>query len=423
MPQPVTSKTEYVIEGLVVDRATQRPVPGARVEAWDRDTRYHDLLGQVVTDVHGAFTISFGQEYFGDYAPDRAPDVFYKVFLDDQLVLTTFEHPQRNLGPGLTRVKLELDLPQPPPPGKDRISAEQALKALRWWQASDFRGVFNQGRDQTRTVGKLAGALVSDAFKNLDFKPIRPHGAREREVVNQTPDNARRALAAQKIEVTDVKPVATLAPAERARLLAGYPLRLNPGDRVTLYEENGMVAYYTRDPKPVASTDAQTVARIDGDVQVIKARVASMDDLRTEIDTVKDANVEAAARSADQAALVHAQAEELARLRSQLESVQQANAGKDLRIAKLQTDLALVTQAQDALAARLPLDRLAALEQQVLHLTRPALGAAVDVVAPGAAVVTPAHPVVPGAGLIHGRRAPARPSAKRAPRDKGKGPN
>jgi hypothetical protein len=146
---------------------------------------------------------------------------------------------------------------------------------------------------------------------------------------------------------------------------------LKADDRVTLYEEGGMVKYYTRDPKPVASGDAATVARIDDDVQAMKARVATMDDFRTELATVKTANSEVAARAADQAALVQTQAAELVQLRRQLEKVQQASANKDVQITKLQNDLTLVTKAQDTLAARLPLNRLEALEQELHRLSRP----------------------------------------------------
>jgi len=50
--------------------------------------------------------------------------------------------------------------------------------------------------------------------------------------------------------------------------------------------------------------------------------------------------------------------------------VQQAGASKDAQIAKLQSDLTQVTKAQDALAARLPLNRLAVLEQQLQRLSQ-----------------------------------------------------
>lgn len=394
---------DYVIQGKVVDRATQRGVSGLVVQAWDRDTRYDDMLGQAVSAPDGTFTVGFTSKYFGDYAPDLAPDLYFKVSMDGKEVLNTYDKTQYNVPPGVTRVTLEIDLPQAPVAGTDRISAQQAFKAVDWWQASDFRGVFTQSRDKTMTVGNVALALLSDSFKNFDFAPVQPQAAREREIVNQTPDSARTALLQQQVEVTEVKTVSDLTPSDKVRMIAGYPLNLKAGDRVTLYEDNGVVQYYTRDPAPSVSADGATVARIDNDVQNMKARVAGMDDLRTEIANVKAANADVAARTADEAAQSQAHAAELAALQQKLDQVQQANASKDVQIAKLQSDLMQVTKAQDALAARIPLDRLAALELQLKQLAVPLKQAPV-----GTATVT-----VAVAKKSSVKKAPVKPTSKR----------
>lgn len=372
MATRIPTEREYTLQGVVVDRATQRGVGGVHVEAWDRDTKYHDMLGQVVTEPDGAFTIAFDSSYFGNSTPDHGPDVYYKVLTQDTELLSTFDRPQHNLQRGTTRVKLEIELPQIAPLGEDRVTTERAIKMINWWQASDFRGAFNEQRDKSLTVGKMMTSLLGDAFKNFDFDPVQPRGTRENEIVNQTPDSARTALAQNQIEVTDVKPVSSLGASGGARVITGYPLSLRAQDRVTLYEDNGVVKYYTRDPAPKASADEQTVARIDGDVQSVKARVAGLDEMRVEIANVKTANAEIAARAAEEAGQAQTQAEELARLRTQLAQVQQVGAQKDVQIAKLQSDLEMVTKAQDNLAARLPLNRLETLEKQMALLSRSA---------------------------------------------------
>ena len=385
------TERDYTVQGVVVDRATQRGVRGLLVEAWDRDTKYNDMLGQVITDDDGAFTVRFDSDYFGNAKPDNGADVFFKVFMDDREVLSTFDRPLHNMQPGSAQVRLEIDLPQLQPLGQDRVSAEQAFKAIDWWQASDFRGVYHQGRDKTSTVGRMGGALLGDALKRFDFAPVRPQSTREKEIVNQTPDSARVALRQQQVEVTQVKPASTLGSAAGVRQMTGYPLNLRAGDRVTLYEENGVVKYYTRDPAPASTADGATVARIDEDVQAMKARVAGMADMRTDIANVRTANADVAARTDEEAAQSKAQALELARLQRQLEAVQQASAGKDVQIAKLQSDLVLVTKAQDALGARLPLARLDAIEQRLdrlsLQTAAPPRDAALPADAPAAAPV------------------------------------
>jgi hypothetical protein len=353
MPVRTRLDREYVLHGVVVDRATQRGVRGVLVEAWDRDTKYHDMLGQVVTDADGAFTLAFDSDYFGNAAPDHGADLFFRVYMDDKEVLTTFDRPVRNLQPGTTDVRLEIELPQVQPLGRDRLTTEQTFKAIDWWQGSDFRGVFSQRRDQARTVSSMVGALIGDTFKNFDFQPLRPKTTREAEIVNQQSDTARVALQQQQVEVTSVQPASQLRSVSNARKLAGYPLALRPGDRVTLYEENGVVKYYTRDAAPAQTADSATVARIDEDVQTIKTRVAAMNDLHTELANVRSANDDVATRAAQESARADAQAQEVGRLTRQFEQIQQANAAKDAQIAKLQSDLLQVTKAHDSLAERL----------------------------------------------------------------------
>ena len=239
------------------------------------------------------------------------------------------------------------------PAGRDRVTAEQTFRAVDWWQASDFRGVFNQRREQTRTVTGVLGALIGDTFRNFDFTPIRPAATREAEIVNQTTGAARVALLREQVEVTSVQPASTLRSTANARTLTGYPIGLRAGDRVTLYEENGIVKYYTRDTPPAQTADGATVARIDEDVQTIKARVAVMSEMQTDIANVRTANAEVAARTAQESARADAQAQELTRLQRRLEEVQQATASKDVQIAQLRDDLLQVTRAHDTLAQKL----------------------------------------------------------------------
>ncbi len=407
---------EYIIQGVVIDRATQEGVRGALVEAWDRDTRYHDMLGQVVTGEDGQFTIGFDTDYFGDYAPDRAPDVFYKVFLDQVEVLNTYETPQRNLPKGLTRVTLDIELAQFVPSGRDRVTSLQALKLIDWWQASDFRGAYNQARDKGRTLGKLSTGSLGKVLEDFDLRPIQPKSTREREIIDQSPEAARAALSQQQVEVTKVQPVSELGTRAGLRLIADYPLRLRAGDRVTLYEENGVVKYYTRDPVPKAAVEGDTVMRLDSELQGVRTRVADMDTLRAEVETVKAAHADGAARAAEEAAQVQAQVRETARLQQQLDTVLQANAEKDVQLAKLRDDLQRVTKAQDTLSTRIPLDRLTALEQQIKRLSPGTPVSRKTPVAKKAATPAKKTAATPAAKKV--ARPAAKAAAKKAPAKK-----
>lgn len=387
----VVKEPEYAIRGLVVDRATQRGVRGARVEAWDRDTRFHDLLGQVVTDEDGRFTIGYDSVFFGDHGPDRAPDVYFKAFLDGREVLSTFDQPRTNASRGGMEVRLELDLGQVQPQGRDRISAEQVQKAVDWWRASDFKGTAREARDKFGTIGRLFAGIAGRSLADFDWQPVRPQGAREKDVVGQDVGQAQRALALQQVEVTEVRPVSG-GTRDNLRLLKDYPAALKAGDRVTLYEENGVVKYYARVPEPDPErADAEAVARIDGDVQSLKAQVRAVETLRGDVDNLRSADATIDQRLAEGAAATRAREEEVARLERELNEVRRTAAAKDAEIAQLREDLAVVRSATDALATRFPLDRLEALEREMRRIvpTRPPSGVPAKKAKPATAKTKP----------------------------------
>jgi hypothetical protein len=362
----LVTQPQYAIRGQVIDRATKRGVRGVRVDAWDRDTTYHDLLGQVTTGDDGLFTIGYDSVYFGDFAPDRSPDVYFKLYLDSKEVLSTFDAPRKNAAAGVMEVVLELEMPQLQPAGRDYISVTQALKVADWWQASDFKGTWCEGTDKVKTVGALLGALGSDALANFDSKPVRPKGTRESSVVNQDVATAQRALAAQQVEVTEVKAVADSRRRDTLKSLADYPLQLRAGDKVQLYQENGVVKYYTRVPAADANAvDGQTVLKLDEDLQSLKAKLQQTETLRADIETLKGSGNALEQRLAADVQSLRAQSDEVTTLKAELNELRKSTASKDAVIVKLQTDLAQVRQSQDQLIARLPLDRLIALEKQL----------------------------------------------------------
>jgi hypothetical protein len=359
----------YRLFGRVVERTRRSGVPGVTVEAWDRDTRYHDMLGSVVTDAAGAFSIAFNDDYFGDFAPDRSPDVFFKVLRDGKVLLTSFDKPMMNLRDGDTQVTLEIAEAQQPEPGKDRIKTRQMLKATRFFSQSDFKGVMKEQRDKGSMLGGFLATLGGKAFANFDLEPLRPSGTQTKQVVGQDTGSAMANLAAQQVRVTEVKTFDPKTDADSVQALTDFPLRVKAGDQVRLYEEQGTVRYYTI-VKPVAAADvnATTVARIDKDVQALKVSTMDAAAVRADLETVKAANAQSNAQLEDSAAAIKAQVDEIARLKTELTAVQQAAADKDVQIQKLRTDLANTQAMQNDLSARFSPDKLAALERQVTLL-------------------------------------------------------
>jgi hypothetical protein len=319
----------YRILGRVIERASRKGIPHLTVEAWDRDTRYHDMLGSQVTGAEGEFAIAFDDAYFGDYAPDRAPDVFFKVLRDRKPVHSTFESPLMNLREGTTEVTLELGAAAMPEPGKDRVNTRQMLKAARFYRQSDFKGVFREQRDKASMLGSFLAAAGGKALAGFDFEPVQPRGVKTSQVIGQDTASATANLAAQQVQVTEVKAYNPRTDAESARALGDFPLRVKAGDQVRLYEESGTVRYYAI-VKPVAAADvdAETVARLDREVKDLKA-------------------------------------EEISRLRTELAAVRQGAADKDAQIERLRTELVTTQREQRELATRISPEKLEALERQV----------------------------------------------------------
>jgi hypothetical protein len=98
----------WTLTGQVRRASDGAPVQQAVVEAWDKDVRFHSLLGRQEVAADGRFTMTFDEEYFGDFGGDRRPDVFYKVLRDGALLLTTEGAPSVNLPSGQHSVVIDV---------------------------------------------------------------------------------------------------------------------------------------------------------------------------------------------------------------------------------------------------------------------------------------------------------------------------
>lgn len=273
---------DFEIVGTVVQRGTRKGVQGIRVEAWDRDTRFHDMLGSTVTDGAGRFRIRFTDDYFGDYAGDRLPDVFYRVFRDETLILSTQDHPSENEpGPRIT-VTLEIDPLVERKVADDRISAKTAINAINFLHQSDFRGIGRDAGDRVKLAGSFIGRALVNGFKEWNWKPVGPSSLKQSDVVNRDTQTAQAALAAQNVTVERVEPYNPTLNRDSARQFTALPTRLAPGDRVVLYEEDGTVRYYSLvKTEPAATIDQAEVSKISSDM--IDRLTAGLADMRAEL--------------------------------------------------------------------------------------------------------------------------------------------
>lgn len=80
---------KYSIKGKVVDERTGSGVGGLRVEAWDKDPGADDYLGSAATQDDGSFELSFSDYLFRELFFDLRPDLYFKVFYGDALLVST----------------------------------------------------------------------------------------------------------------------------------------------------------------------------------------------------------------------------------------------------------------------------------------------------------------------------------------------
>lgn len=102
----------YHIRGRVIDRVTGDGVEGLVVEAWDKDRGPDDFLGSDATDASGNFHIDFNALAFREIFRDHRPDLYFRVFHQGDLLVSTEDSVLWNVDSRLTEVVIEVDAPE-----------------------------------------------------------------------------------------------------------------------------------------------------------------------------------------------------------------------------------------------------------------------------------------------------------------------
>ncbi len=114
-------KRKYRIFGMVIDHQTRKELAGLRIEAWDKDPLFDDLLGTAISTDQGLFQIEFDETYFQELVFDQHPDIFFRVFCGDILVKTTEDAILWNTQETTIKITLEVDSDQE---AKTRLSCD-----------------------------------------------------------------------------------------------------------------------------------------------------------------------------------------------------------------------------------------------------------------------------------------------------------
>ena len=99
----------FTINGRVIDSQTSQGISNLRVEAWDKDLIFDDLVGSAVTDEQGRFSLSFTSGYFSEIFFDRRPDLFFKIFHQGRLIRSTEDSILWNMDTGDATLTINAD--------------------------------------------------------------------------------------------------------------------------------------------------------------------------------------------------------------------------------------------------------------------------------------------------------------------------
>lgn len=176
----------YGINGRIRDATTGQGAAGVTVELWDEDIREDDYIATTTTDERGRFTVEFAAETFLEYEKDARPELYFKIFSDDELIENTKESTVVQIAPGEPRVGLELDidLPRRPPKITETWVGDGDDAFMPEWPERAVPSVPERTRwFQERAGSKSGAASLSRLTAALDHAAAIPTPGRRRDDV------------------------------------------------------------------------------------------------------------------------------------------------------------------------------------------------------------------------------------------------
>ncbi len=151
----------FQIKGTVVDEFNGHGIGGVRVEAWDKDTTLDDYLGSAATRSDGTFELSFEDTAYRDFFGDFWPDLYFRVYCNDELLASTESSVLWNIKNPHIGVTIKSKHPSPP-------SCDERHIYLKIERLTDYSPVMPQdkpiapasyGRDCMRGHGHEDGRI------------------------------------------------------------------------------------------------------------------------------------------------------------------------------------------------------------------------------------------------------------------------
>ena len=131
---------------------------------------------------------------------------------------------------------------------QNRIKGKQSRQYIQGYQRTDFRAL---AREQTKGIGFLAGTAASGL---LDLAQSQGRaGIKKQALMGAKVNDAKRELQGQRIQVDKVEDYTPELAGDNLKRYPSTPQRIEPGSKVTLYQKDGKVMFYsTTEPlKPI----------------------------------------------------------------------------------------------------------------------------------------------------------------------------
>lgn len=183
------------IHGQVVERGSGRLLPHLRVEAWDKDLIFDDLVGSAVTNAQGRFDIDVLPVHYAELCLDRRPDVYFKVFRNGRVIKADAD--LWNAAAGDRDVLIEVRGDGGQQPGGDPGPIEEPREP--WLRADSLEDLL---REEARVVERIGATpnggnlFLAHPFQLLADLGVALSERTRREIIRVVPELSTASPAA-----------------------------------------------------------------------------------------------------------------------------------------------------------------------------------------------------------------------------------